>query len=378
MPWKESDRMSLRGEFVEFASKSSSNMSLLCRRFEISRKTGYKWLSRYREGGVKALSDRSRRPLHSPHQTSKEMEERILWVRTQFPWCGRKIHGYLRNQGVQGVPSPSTITAILHRNGCISDEASSKAKEWKRFERDTPNDLWQMDFKGHFGIRTGRCHPLTVLDDHSRFCLGLKACDNERRNTVQQHLIAIFRCYGLPWQMNMDNGPPWGTERQSKYTHLSLWLIRLGIVVSFSAPGHPQTNGKDERFHRTLKAEVLQGREFRTMTETQNTFDQWRKVYNTLRPHDALSNASPSSRYAVSHRTYPETLPQIEYGPDDVIRRVDISGRLWYAGRAIRMSKAIRGRHVAVRPTIEDGVVEVFYVKQKIKTIDLRTIPKKT
>jgi transposase InsO family protein len=377
MPWKECDRMSQKREFVQFCDSECRNVALLCRRFGISRKTGYKWLRRYSREGLQGLEEHSRRPLHSSLQTSKDMEKLILDVRRKHTWGGRKIHAYLCSKGVCSIPAPSTITGILRRNGCISDQASANAQQWHRFERESPNELWQMDFKGYFPTQRERCNPLTVLDDHSRFCLCLHACGDQRGETVRERLISIFRCYGLPWQINTDNGPPWGAERQGEYTRLSLWLIRLGIVVSFSAPSHPQTNGKDERFHRTLKAEVLQGRDFRHNREVQQSFDYWRTVYNFERPHDALENAVPASRYQVSNRKYPEVMPEIIYGPDDAIRRVDCSRKLCFQGQKIRVSKVLCGEHVAIRPTVEDGVFDVYWFRQKMRTIDLRQIPNK-
>jgi len=377
MGWKECNRMSQRNEFVLFAEKESSNIALLCRRYGISRKTGYKWLSRYVADGVSGLQDRSRRPRLNPNKTSQEMEERILSVRAAHPWCGRKIHGYLASKGIQDIPAPSTITSILRRQGCIAPKQSEAATPWTRFERPEPNDLWQADFKGHFAMEQQRCHPLTVVDDHSRFCTCLQACADEKRDTVKQSLIEVFMQYGLPRQMNFDNGPPWGNEqvREEGFTQFSLWLIRLGITVSFSAPMHPQTNGKDERFHRTLKAEVLQGRVFRDLSHAQRVFDQWRPIYNFERPHDALGNVAPASRYRPSTQSYPGLLPPIEYAPGDHIRKVDQTGSISFQGRSARITKALKGEPVAIRPTLTDGVFEVIYVRQRIKTIDLRIVP---
>jgi len=169
---------------------------------------------------------------------------------------GRKIRRRLQDLRHQAVPSASTITAILHRNGRIEGAASAGHKPFERFERVAPNELWQMDYKGHFATAAGRCHPLTVVDDHSRYAVGLRACSDERAGTVRAELTAIFRCYGLPERMLMDNGSPWGSsDGEHRHTGLSLWLLELGVAVSHGRPHHPQTQGKDERFHRTLMAE---------------------------------------------------------------------------------------------------------------------------
>ena len=165
----------------------------------------------------------------------------------------------LMDLGYPAIPAPSTVAAVLKRNGYISEQQSQQHTAWKRFVAQAPNDLWQMDFKGHFAAQDRRCYPLTVLDDHSRYSLCIAACTNERRQTVQEQLTKVFRTYGLPWRMLMDNGPPWGNESNGAYpyTKFTVWLIKLGVRVSHSRPCHPQTMGKDERFHRTLKAEAI-------------------------------------------------------------------------------------------------------------------------
>jgi transposase InsO family protein len=374
MPWMECCRMTLRQEFVRLAQKENSNVSMLCKRFGISRKTGYKWLERYESQGVNGLNDQSRRPIHSPNKTSYEIEKMILAIRKKHCWCGRKIWGYLQNKGVLNVPSPSTITMILKRSGQISDENSKKAEQWTRFEREAPMDLIQMDFKGHFPTMHERCHPLTVIDDHSRYCLCLQACTDEKRQTVKNHLTDVFRQYGLPLQINVDNGPPWGAKYFGDYTQLSMWLIRLGIVVTYSAPLHPQTNGKIERFHRTLKAEVLQGRIFNGNKDAQISFDKWRYMYNFERPHDGLENSVPADRYKPSSRAYPEVMPAIEYSPDDIVRKVDNYGRVSFLGFKIRITKALKGEYVAFRPTNEDGKYKAYYVRQNVKDINLKEL----
>ncbi len=164
----------------------------------------------------------------------------------------------------------------------------------QRFERATPNELWQMDFKGHFKLDQGRCHPLTILDDHSRFLLGLHACSNQLWQTVQSQLTLTFRAYGLPECMLMDNGSPWGDDRESRHTIFTAWLMRLGVNVTYGRPFHPQTQGKDERLHRTFKAELLQGMQFHTLQECQGQFDAWRDFYNQERPHQALNQKVPA------------------------------------------------------------------------------------
>jgi transposase InsO family protein len=377
MPWKEESIMSLRREFVELASQSRINMSQLCRRFQISREVGYKWLKRYREEGVPGLADRSRRPEHSPGRTEAAVEKRVLSVRDRHrAWGARKIRRRLLDQGASPVPGASTVHAILCRHGRINPAESVKYQPWQRFEHEAPNQLWQMDFKGHFGLGNGqRCHPLTVLDDHSRYGLCLRACRDERGATVQDALRDSFRRYGLPERMLMDNGSPWGNDADHPYTQLTVWLLQLGIGLCHGRPYHPQTQGKEERFHRTVQAEVLQGRSFWNHAQAQTSFNQWMEIYNFERPHQALGMAVPACRYQISSKTFPEVLPAIEYGPQDQVRKVQDQGWICFRGREFRLSKAFRGYPVALRPTQTDGLWEAYFCSHRIAHIDLRHPP---
>lgn len=373
MPWEEVSAMSLRREFVMLAESQSVSKRELCHRFEVSPRTGYKWFGRYRLHGLAGLADKSRRPHHSPERTSPEVEAGVVALRVKHPaWGGRKLHARMLAEGNSAPPSPSTITAILRRHGLIDETQAACHRSWQRFEHEAPNQLWQMDFKGHFPLVHSRCHPLTVLDDHSRFCVGLEACPNELGITVKERLINIFRRYGLPLRMLMDNGAPWGNDMEHPYTPLTVWLMRLGIRVCHGRPYHPQTQGKDERFHRTLVAEVLQGRVIVDVDQCQRLFDEWRIVYDFERPHQALGNATPASRYQPSLRPFPEVLPPIEYGPDDQVRKVQAEGEIFFRGRVFKVGKAFRGLPVAARPTQEDGLWQVYFLTQPIAHIDFR------
>ena len=379
MPWKDRTVLDQRMEFVNLASAASVPISELCRRFGISRKTGYKWLGRAAQDGHTAplalaqrLSDLSRRPARSPTQTDAHLEAAVLALRHAHPaWGGRKIvHVLLRDQAVR--IAPSTVTHVLHRAGLISAAASVGASAWQRFEHDRPNSLWQMDFKGHFPVGAGRCHALTVLDDHSRFNIVLNAHPNEQRNGVQAALHEAFSVYGLPERINTDNGAPWGNGGQGGLTGLGAWLVRLGVRLSYSTPAHPQTNGKDERFHRSLKAEVLH-RAFHDLAQVQRAFDAWRQVYNRERPHEALDMDVPASRYQPSVRSMPASLPAIEYGPRDLVRRVQQGGWISLLGHDIRVGKALIGQPVALRPRLQqDGVYDLYFCHQQCAVIDLR------
>lgn len=373
MPWTVCDAMSERREFVALARAEGANMSELCRRFSISRRVGYKWLGRFEADGESGLADRSRRPRRSPEQTPEAMEAKVLELRQAHPaWGGRKLRRRLSDLGQEAVPAASTITEILRRRGRLDEAESASHKPFTRFERAAPNDLWQMDFKGHFAIEQGRCHPLTVLDDHSRYALELAACANERTETVQARLSALFRRYGLPWRMLMDNGAPWGDTPENRYTPLTVWLLRLGVAVSHGKPYHPQTQGKDERFHRTLAAEVLRYERFRDLAHCQSRFDAWRQVYNQERPHEALAMAVPASRYRVSPQAFPEVLPPIEYALGLAVRKVHDKGELFYQGRIFRLPKAFKGYPVALRPTVHDGELDVLFCQHVIARLNPR------
>jgi transposase InsO family protein len=374
MPFGDNSAMKQKLEFVKLASAAGANVSALCRRFGIGRTCAHKLIARYRAEGDAGLVERSRQPRSSPRRSAPEVEVAALSVRAANPaWGGRKIALVLSRAGI-GRPSPSTVTGILRRNGVELGLQGGGAKPFVRFEHEAPNDLWQMDFKGHVALRTGRLHPLTVLDDHSRFSIVLSACSDQTTQTVQTRLIAAFRRYGLPWRIATDNGPPWGDGGRNNFTLLTVWLIEASVAVSHSRPCHPQTLGKEERFHRTLKAEALQGPPFADLVKAQDAFDRWRHVYNAERPHDALAGAVPLDRYRVSQRQYRETVEPFDYATGDLVRRVQQQGFVSVLGRSIRLCKAFAGKSVAFRPATTDGVFNAWFRHQKIETIDLNVL----
>lgn len=355
------------------ATQPGANRRELCRRFAISPQTGYKWLRRREVETEAGLADRSRRPHGSPRRTATKMEEAVCGLRRKHPaWGGRKLARRRRDLGFTTVPAPSTIRAILARNGLLGTAEKQAPHRWKRFEHARPNAFWQMDFKGHFPMQDGgRCHPLTVLDDHSRFNLVLAACPHERTAIVQTHLSAAFRRYGRPERMGVDNGAPWGADFAHTLTPLGVWLVRVGVRLSHSRPYHPQTLGKDERYHRTLNTELIARHTFADIADCQRRFDPWRDPYNLERPHEALALAVPASRYRASPRAFPETLPVIEYDTGTLVRKVQAKGELHYLGRTFRVAKALRGHPVALRPTETDGVLAVYFCHHRVSEIHL-------
>jgi transposase InsO family protein len=371
MPLREKSVMEPRQEFVRLAGQDGVNRRELCRRFGISADTAYRWLGRWDRGDVE-LADRSRRPHQSPRRTEASVEARILAMRDAHPaWGARKIAHCLERDGVR-CPTISTVHEVLRRSGRVVTAAGAGVA-LQRFEKPAPNLLWQMDFKGWFGLSDGtRCHPLTMLDDHSRYLLCLAACADEQANSVQRHLTATFRRYGLPDAMFVDNGSPWGDSSGQRWTRLGVWLLKLGVAVLHSRPYHPQSRGKNERLHRTLKAEVLSLRRFRDLAEVQRAFDAWRDIYNIERPHEALRQAVPAVRYRPSPRPMPERLPQPDYQPGEIIRTVgrtkayiNFKGRLWPVGQAFF------GERLAIRPRTADGQYGIYLGAHEVASIDL-------
>ena len=351
-------------------------MTELCRRFDVSRKTGYKWLSRWKEEGLAGLEDRSRRPHRSPRKSSDAIESEVVSLRRKHPnWGGRKLEQLLKSRGVKGVPTASSITRILHRHGLIESTESANRKPWKRFEMEAPNDLWQVDFKGDFALaRGGRCYPLTLLDDCSRYSLGVFACDNQRGTTVKSHFRDVFRRYGIPRGIYVDNGNPWGTSlKRTRHSRFSVWLMRQDIEVIHGRPYHPQGRGKIERFHRTLKLEVLQDRQLEDLRDAQSAFDPWRVCYNHERPHESLDMAVPASIYQASVRRFKEVTEPFEYSDCFEVRRTNKTGQFSFQTTTYRMSDAFTEQPIGLRPTSTDGLWELFYCRFQIAELDQRT-----
>jgi transposase InsO family protein len=264
------------------------------------------------------------------------------------------------------------VHAILRRHGRIIPPPGG-ARAHLRFEMAEPNQLWQMDFKGHVALSDGgRCHPLTVVDDHSRYNLCLAACADERRNTVQNRLELTFRRYGLPEAFFVDNGKPWGDSSGQLWTRLGVWLLKLGVTVIHSRPYHPQSRGKNERFHRTLKDEVFALRRFRDLAEVQRAFDSWREVYNLKRPHQSLDQEVPVSRFRPSSRAMPDRLPELEYDEQEIVRTVPTTkDYISFRGQRWIVPRAFRGERLAIRPLDTDGRYGIFFATHQIATIDL-------
>ena len=352
MPWQPRAMMDIKQEFVELALRDGANRRELCRRFGISPKTGYALLARHAAEGSLAYVRRSTRPVHSPTRTPAAIEQAVVALRCEHPSWVRKIARRLADLGQHGVPPPSTVTAILHRHGLITAQSSLAAKS--------------------------RCYPLTLLDDHSRFNLALQACANVATASVQPHLAQAFARYGLLLRINADNGAPWGSPREPgrSLSTLGVWLIRLGIRLTHSAPYHPQTNGKIERFHRSLKAEVINGAGFADLAQAQLAFERWRGVYNHQRPHDALGLRTPAHRYEPSPRPMPGVLAPIEYPSEDAVATVKWNGQVRFKGHRLRVSNALLDLPVAFRADPHDeGCFDAFFCHHRLMRVDLKALP---
>jgi transposase InsO family protein len=361
MPWRTLTPMSQRLEFAVLATQSGLAFSELCRRFDVSRKTGYKWLARYKTGGAEALQDRSRKPHRSPKQVAPALADLVVALRVETTWGGRKLRRRLQDLGHVEVPAASTCTEILRRADLLNKDGPRGPVQ--RFERDQPNQLWQMDHKGDFATQCGqRCHALTVLDDHSRYNLVLDAAGNQRTLTVQTALSAAFERYGLPEAILCDNGGTWGNLSEGTgHTPLSVWLLRLGVRVRHGRPYHPQTQGKEERFHRTLKAELLSRHTWRDLAHCAAEFHRYRHRYNHERPHDSLQGDTPAARYRASVRPMPAHLPTLEY-PDMDVRFVRSKGVITFRNQTWSIGEAFAALPIGLRPSPQaDGHWEAYF-----------------
>lgn len=361
MAWQARSIVDQRAEFASLAAAGQTSMAELCRRFGISRQTGYIWLKRWKKEGKDGMKDRSRRPKKSPSWCGVDTEKLVLDMRAANPaWGGRKIRKRLKVLGHTSVPAASTITGVLHRHGLISATASASADPLQRFEREHPNELWQMDFKGPIAMRGGACHALTVLDDHSRYSIGLWACQSQHAATVREHLESAFTRYGLPWKMLADNGSPW-RGCYGVVSGIEVWLLKLGVVMIHGRPYHPQTQGKEERFHRTLNAEVLRREDMDNHERAQRLFDRWRDVYNIERPHEALGLEPPVSRYRPSERSWSGRVVAPEPCPGDRTWTVKEGGYLRLNGHRWYVGDAWDQEVVGLRDGEVDGVTEVRF-----------------
>jgi transposase InsO family protein len=346
MPWLETDVRDQRIQFVLAARRSGANVSALCRAFGISRKTGYKWLRRERAAGsVAVLADRSRRPHRSPRQTCPRIVARVVALREQYGWGGEKLAWLLEREGL--TITGRTVDRIIQREALTRPDVGHPAAPG-RFEWPAPNDLWQMDAKGAYPLPSGRCHPLSVIDDHSRFAVGVFALPSLSTVPVRHALIECFEQYGVPTAMLMDHGSPWwSAASRDGLTRLSVFLLKQGIRLIYGAVRHPQTQGKVERFHRTLGERLRWHGVPSTLEGFAQQFALIRREYNEQRPHAALGMQPPLTRFIRSARRYQPRPSDWSYPSDWSLRKVQHCGTIRIGGLAYFVSEALRGEIVA-------------------------------
>ena len=317
------------------------------------------------------MSDRSHTPLHVPGRTPAEIEEAILRVRADNPeWGAKTILKVLENNGYTALPCIRTANNILQRNGCISETESQKRKEFLRFQREHCNELWQTDFKGDFLLLDGtRCFPLDIIDDCSRFCLCIDA--KEKAGGIIPSFEAVFKKYGLPKAILSDNGGAFAGFKGG-CTLFERWLMDLDVLPIHGRPLHPQTQGKIERFHRTMKNELLKRNAFFDLADADKHLKEWRTKYNEIRPHEAIDMRCPADVYIPSERKYPDTIKSYEYSGLHRVLKVNFKGYLRFDSKVFYLSESMVGAELELR---SEGAefASLCYRNYKIAEIDLRT-----
>ena len=331
MPWSERTVINQRTRFIADAQHGVFSIAELCRRYGISRPTGYLWLSRYQHDGPRGLYDRSHRPHHCPHATAAEIWTAIRTARQHHPtWGPKKLLWLIRKEHQEVLlPAPSTVAAWLKRHGFVPrlrQRVQRPHPGRPLAQATTPNALWTLDFKGHFRTCDGiYCYPLTVVDAYSRYLLECRALLHPTGRLTRSVLERLLRTHGLPERIRTDNGPPFAGLALARLSTLAVWWIKLGILPELIEPGHPEQNPRHERLHRTLKAETTRP-PASTCGAQQARFTRWRQLYNEERPHEALQQRPPATVYEVSPRPFPTRLHAPEYPGHYEVRRVSRNG----------------------------------------------------
>jgi len=374
MPWKECSVMDERLRFVGRLLDGEA-MTDVCREFGISRKTGYKIFDRYREHGLEALTDRSRRPVRYANQLPAQIESLIVGLKRNKPhWGARKIRELLvrRLAGDVRVPARSTIHAVLDRHGLVKrlGRPRQRASGTPLSAGARPNDLWCADFKGEFKLGNGRyCYPLTVTDHASRFLLLCEALDSTREAPAVTAFERLFADRGLPLAIRSDNGVPFASPNALfGLSKLSVWWLRLGISIERIKPGHPQQNGRHERMHLTLKKEATRPPGMNSLQQ-QARFDDFLYEFNTERPHQALAMKCPAELYAASTRRY-DGLPDVAYPLHERDILVTACGRICLHRKKINISTVLAGQKLGIKE-VDDGIWLVSFMQYDLGYIDL-------
>jgi putative transposase len=374
MPWKETCVMDERLKFIGKYLRNESSMVSLCQEFNISRKTGYNLIQRYLLEGPVGLYDRSRAPHSHPYAVSEDIITQILRLREEHPdWGPRKLLEWLkRHRPRTQWPCASTIGRILSRNGkIVPHKRRSKTPPYTQpfISSTKPNMIWCADFKGWFSTGDGkRCEPLTVTDSYSRYVLACRALSRGTHAYVRSVFESLFRKYGLPWAIRTDNGTPFASGALGGLSRLSVWWIKLGILPERIEPGHPEQNGRHERFHRTLKKGAISPARY-SLAHQQEAFDQFCREYNQERPHEALDYQTPSDCYHKSQRPLPAKPLEIAYPDHMIVRKVRASGQIWWKGKEPFVSETLVGEPIGLEQ-IDEFTFKIHYGPFELAVLD--------
>lgn len=370
MPWKETSPMDQKIQFIADFRRERFSFTELCERYDISRKTGYKWVERYVDDGPGALEDLPRKPHHFPNETDPEIVAELLELRRKFPaWGGKKILKIVHGQHpLWDLPCRATVQDILKRNGMVPIRRCRRRIGHPGKPSSSilaPNDVWSADFKGQFKTGDGvYCFPLTVTDNFSRYLLGCQGLHSTAISSAKSVFIRLFEEFGLPNRIRTDNGVPFATNTLARLSSLSAWWVRLGILPEFIEPGKPQQNGRHERMHKTLKAATARP-PAGSMSAQQRRFNHFRDEFNNVRPHEALEQETPASIYSPSLRTMPRKILPFVYPDRFETRYVNASGGIRWSSNWIQVSTVCSGEYVGLEE-IDDGIWEVYYGPLKI------------
>jgi putative transposase len=365
MPWRSESPMKQRMFFVDDCERGVASVAELCRRYGVSRKTGYKWLGRFGKEGVDGLKERGRRPHGNPRRVPGEVERLILEIRRLFPDRGAKkiLKVMRRDHGMRRLPAQGTVCGILKRNGCIEE----KRRRVRRAHpgrpttvAEKPNSLWTADFKGEFKMQNGvYCHPLTIADSYSRYLLRCQGLLRPTFQATKKVFAAAFEEYGLPERIRTDNGTPFASNALGRLSRLSVWWIRLGIYPELTEPASPQQNGQHERMHKTLKAATTRPPK-RGMRQQQERFDVFRENFNEERPHEALRQETPASKYRASLRRLSWRLAPLEYPGHYEVRLVSTNGGFRWNHVRIPVGHVLGGEYIGLE-AVDDGLWDVYF-----------------
>lgn len=375
MPWSEVSKVDQRRRFIVDAQLGAFSLSELCRRYDVSRPTGYLWLDRFTDGGVAALADRSHAPHSCPHATPAHVWEAVRQARHEHPlWGPKKLLWLVAKRLDDALPAPSTVAAWLKRHGLVAARRRrpQRPHPGKPVGHATaPNVLWTLDFKGHFRTRDGiYCYPLTAVDAYSRFVLEVRALLHPTHTLTRSALVELFHAYGLPERIRTDNGEPFAGMALARLSRLAAWFIRLGITPELIEPGHPEQNPRHERMHRDLKAETTRPPAHNYRGQQQR-FRVWRREYNELRPHEAHQQQPPVTLYQPSPRPYRARPQPPEYPGHYEVRRVSRNGGIRWQSKRIPVSQTLIEEYIGFE-AIDDGLWDVYYYHCRLGRFDER------